>query len=132
MNDLYYFDWGDATSSKSCKTSLTVVNYDTILHDLKAISLWLLFDFAFCFIISLCPNHVETNLTAVSFDNLAVVSMVATKWYIYVWIHMMTSSNGNIFRVTGPLWGEFTGHRWIPLTMASDAELWCFLWSAAE
>ena len=28
-------------------------------------------------------------------------------------IHMMTSSNGNIFRVIGPLW-EFTGHRWIP------------------
>ena len=24
-------------------------------------------------------------------------------------IHMMTSSNGNIFRVTGPLCGEFTG-----------------------
>ena len=42
---------------------------------------------------------------------------------------MMTSSNGNIFRVTGPLWGEFTRHRWIPLTKASDAELWCFLWS---
>ena len=43
---------------------------------------------------------------------------------------MMTSSNGNIFRVTGPLCGEFTGHRWIPSTKASDAELWCFLWSA--
>ena len=42
----------------------------------------------------------------------------------------MTSSNGKIFRVTGPLCGEFTGHRWIPLTKASDAELWCFLWSA--
>ena len=28
----------------------------------------------------------------------------------------MTSSNGSIFRVTGPLCGEFTGHRWIPLT----------------
>ena len=27
----------------------------------------------------------------------------------------MTSSNGNIFRVTGPLCGEFTSHRWIPL-----------------
>ena len=24
----------------------------------------------------------------------------------------MTSSNGNIFRVTGPLYGEFTGRRW--------------------
>ena len=28
---------------------------------------------------------------------------------------MMTSSNGNIFRVTGLLCGELTGHRWIPL-----------------
>ena len=30
------------------------------------------------------------------------------------------------FRVTGPLCGEFTGHRWMPHTEASDAELWCF------
>ena len=45
---------------------------------------------------------------------------------------MMTSSNGNIFRVTGPLCGEFTCHRWIPLTKASDMELWCFLRSATE
>ena len=33
-------------------------------------------------------------------------------WRLYV----MTSSNGDIFRVTGPLCGEFTGQRWIPLT----------------
>ena len=46
--------------------------------------------------------------------------------------NMMTSSNGNIFRVTGHLCGEFTGHRWIPRTKARDAELWCFLWSAPE
>ena len=32
---------------------------------------------------------------------------------------MMTSSNGNI-----------TGHRRIPRTKATDAELWCILWSA--
>ena len=43
---------------------------------------------------------------------------------------MMTSSNGNIFRVTGHLCGEFTGPRWIPRTKASDAKLLCFLWSA--
>ena len=29
-----------------------------------------------------------------------------------------------------PFCGEFTGHRWITLTKASDAELWCPLWSA--
>ena len=43
---------------------------------------------------------------------------------------MMTSSNGKIFRVTGPLCGEYTGHRWIPLTKASNAEIWCVLISA--
>ena len=47
-------------------------------------------------------------------------------------LNMMTSSNGNIFRVTGHLCGEFTGPQWIPRTKASDAELWCFLWSASE
>ena len=31
------------------------------------------------------------------------------------WLRMVTSSNGNMFRVTGLLWGETTGHRWIPL-----------------
>ena len=45
---------------------------------------------------------------------------------------MVTWSNGNISRVTGSLWGESTGERWIPLTKASDVELWYFLWSAPE
>ena len=42
--------------------------------------------------------------------------------------HMMTSSNRNIFRVTGHLCGKFTSHR----TKASDAELWCYLWYAPK
>ena len=47
-------------------------------------------------------------------------------------VYMMTSSNGNIFRVTGLSCEEFSGHRLIPDTKASDAELWCFLWFASE
>ena len=31
-----------------------------------------------------------------------------------------------------PFVREFTGHRWIPLTKASDAELWCILSSVPE
>ena len=31
-----------------------------------------------------------------------------------------------------PLWGESTSHWWIPLTMASDTDLWFFLWSSPE
>ena len=50
----------------------------------------------------------------------------------YTLNYMMTSSNGSIFRATGPLCGEFTGPRWIPRTKASDAALWCFLWSTHE
>ena len=54
-----------------------------------------------------------------------------TPWIMHMVVFsMMTSSNRNIFRVTGHLRGEFFGPRWIPLTKASDAELWCFLWSA--
>ena len=51
---------------------------------------------------------------------------------IFIDENMMTSSNENIFRVTGHLCGEFTGPRWIPRTKASDAELCCFLWSASK
>ena len=36
------------------------------------------------------------------------------------------------FRVTGPMCGKFTGDRWISRTKASDAELWCFLWSTPK
>ena len=45
---------------------------------------------------------------------------------------IMASSNGDLFHVTVPLWGESIGHRWIPLTKASDAELCSFHWSAPE
>ena len=38
---------------------------------------------------------------------------------VTIMINMMTSSNGNIFRVNGHLCGEFTGPRWIPRTKAS-------------
>ena len=38
----------------------------------------------------------------------------------------------SIFRVTGPLCGELTSHRWITRKKASGAELRCFLWSVPE
>ena len=47
---------------------------------------------------------------------LTIIFTVRTKVYFCHWIHghMMTSSNGKIFRVTGPLCGEFTGPGEIP------------------
>ena len=51
-------------------------------------------------------------------------------WHITISYNHDDVMKWKIFRVTGPLGREFFGHRWIPLTKASDAELWCFLWSA--
>ena len=43
-----------------------------------------------------------------------------------------TVDNKMVFRVTGHLYGEFTGDRRIPRTKASDAELWYFIWYVPE
>ena len=51
------------------------------------------------------------------------------QWRKFWRIWEESSSNGNISRVTDPLWGELTSNYWIPLTKAIDAELWFFLWS---
>ena len=59
-------------------------------------------------------------------------SLAAFIFIDLIFLNMMTSSNGNIFRVAGHLYGKFIGQRRIPLTTASDAELWCFLWSAPQ
>ena len=37
----------------------------------------------------------------------------------------MMLSNGKFFRLTSPLCGEFTNHRWIPLTKGLQCGLWC-------
>ena len=49
--------------------------------------------------------------------------------HVLVWVLYLYHIHDNVikwkhFRVTGLLWGEFTGHRWIPHTKASDTELW--------
>ena len=69
-------------------------------------------------------HHFETQEGPSEYDEGPPI--LSLKSLIYF---MMTSSNENIFRVTGHLCGEFTGHLRIPHTKASDSELWCFLWS---
>ena len=76
---------------------------------------------------------VWSNYNAVQTQTILNIASCIEKCSRYItnedklWgVYMKTSSYGNIFFVTGPLWGESTGHWWIPLTKASDAELWCF------
>ena len=87
---------------------------------------------------SMCPEvyticHRFTEIDIFSLSSFFLFWFISLSWRLpYQLLIMMTSSNGNIFFVTGPLWGESTGDRWIPFTEASDTELWCFLWSAPE
>ena len=76
-------------------------------------------------------GHISYPTGSPATSRLGVCSSLIIVWLsqrqsINREVYMMTSSNGNIFRVTGHLCGEFTGPRWIPRTKASDAELWCF------
>ena len=77
--------------------------------------------FLLCYMQMFFLNVVYRDRSQLSYVTIPTIQLI-----------MMTSSNGDIFRVTGHLCGEFTGPRWIPHTKASDAELWCFLWYALE
>ena len=52
-----------------------------------------------------CYKNIMYNHTRKQTSDIGCLSMRK---------NMMTSSNGNIFRVTGHLCGEFIGPRWIP------------------
>ena len=71
-------------------------------------------------------SHCGKSLSEILSYHLGPLPRARFKWNMANNADMMTSSNGNIFHVTGPLCGDFTGDRWIPLTKASDAKLWCF------
>ena len=67
----------------------------------------------------------EQNDKNVTNMHTVVMFVVVTGSSGYFWPKSqdpsLTSSNGNIFCITVPLWREFTGRQWwIPLTKASD------------
>ena len=59
--------------------------------------------------VSKLVNCIQLNISACTFENSAPRHMYDNLCHAMLLCHMMTSSNGNIFRVTGPLCGEFTG-----------------------
>ena len=55
-----------------------------------------------------------TCLVSYSVRNLGSTSRLFILYGTHHCVTITTSANGNIFRVTGPFCGEFTGHQWIP------------------
>ena len=71
------------------------------------------------------PRHASVQISP-RYSDLTCILLISPNTHFC----MMTSSNGNIFCVTGPLCGEFTGRQWNPSAKASDAKLGYILWSA--
>ena len=61
--------------------------------------------------------------------NSAMLIIIYTRWLVAI-MYMTTSPNGNIFRVTGPLCREFTGHKdqWRGALMYSLICFWISGW----
>ena len=82
------------------------------------------------------PHWTVDEVTALCFD---LTRFVTDQFSVGLWGYVISTGemirltqSHDILRVTGPLCGEFTGHWWTPLTKASHAEFWCFLWPASE
>ena len=72
---------------------------------------------ALCNLFSLSVTTATSKSTNCNFIQYVPSNMHSSMTcFLLLWLnhHMMTSSNENIFRVTGPLCGEFTSHRLIP------------------
>ena len=90
--------------------------------DMAAVSLWVIIN---C-LVQMWDRWACTkeNMNCIVITTTRVWLNEARKsWWRHQWKH---------FSRYWPFGGEFTGPRWIPLTKTSDAELWCFLWSAPE
>ena len=78
-------------------------------------------------------KHISTGSTHFTFHEGALISCIYISCFhddVIKWKHV-PCRRLLCREFTGDC-REFTGERGIPLTQTSDAELWCFLWSAPE
>ena len=101
------------SDQQPCNISWSVplkrMNFNYLCH--LCVETWSKYMILFCEVYFLSQSRCNFNVgTTLCWGTVACVRSC--------WA-MMTSPDGNIFRVTDPSCGEFTGHRWIPLTKAS-------------
>ena len=107
----------------TCTQQQTVVHITSALYMMTSVIKW---------------KHILCNWPFVRGIHRSLEDSPQVQWQ-QTWVHitsalyMMTSSNGNIFHVTGPLWGEYTGQSPVDSPRKVQwPELWCFLWPTPE
>ena len=80
--------------------------YEIWIFIIKLMILVYYYWWSYIYFIGLC--HIHACICAENDKYHVEMDVIQWTWYGFLY-PMMTSSNGNIFRVTGPLCGEFTG-----------------------
>ena len=119
---------------KYCRMQLLIPAWDTCFRH-KSLYMWMKIQGWFSIGTLKSKSHHDANFvvtgnTAGYHNNIQPVELVMTIWHhTNSQFFMMTSSNGDIFRVTGPLCGEFTGPGEFPaqrpVTRSFDVFLIC-------
>ena len=99
---------------------------------MKIFIIWLIFHWNLFPLVQLAISQhwLRWKIDASQATSHCVNQCFFSYWRVYAWLGLDELHDDvikwNIFCVTGHMCGEFIGHRWIPHTKASDAELWCF------
>ena len=73
-------------------------------------------------------THISLQVYCMHWNgHYSTQKLVLSKCRFGILQDMMMSSNGNFFRVTGPLCIEFTGLRWIPRTVTRSFDVFIYL-----
>ena len=96
-----------------------------ILHEIFLAVMHKLFPYHPLVLTMEAREYISSNCG--SGDDVHVSDTTRNWWLLSWWRHHMETFSALLTRCA-----EFTGDRWIPLTDASDEELWRFLWSAPE
>ena len=122
-----------------CDVSLFHICYfNTNINGCQSVYIVLFTIYAWFYAYCLCQKWRNENVQSIlmydfhtmikcHWTNLAYQTIVTTARLVVSlqWrAGTMASPNGHFFRVSASLWGESTGKWWIPIIMASDAELW--------
>ena len=104
-------------------TTVEKISYSRLfVHSILNVGIWTLIQTCKYMCICIGMDTLTEQLISIA-RHVATIQI----YVICTMINDENIQNGNIFCVTGSLSGESTCQRWVPLTKASDAELWFFL-----
>ena len=110
-------EYGKSANKMHFAFCTLMIDLHWILIDLTPLGLWIN-----CLLVWV--STFKTLIIQYIANEHQVLGLPGTAW----WCHQMETFSALLAIYAG----KITGHRWIPRTKTSDAELWCFIWYTPE